>query len=202
MATVTWFTRLARVRPAVDALWHMMVSAEVTSGYDVAQLVVTQAPHQDGQRWAALTAADADASAQSRPQVAVIMHTPAQPTLAASLAAMTIDSWTEQTPRANETAGVSFHYDAPSNRAPQAALLAVPPQISEHPWRLDVLADTVVEAFDLARLRGATLHELPLVGSVLPALYLPLDITGNVPSVDIDRLADTLGPAGFTLGRD
>jgi hypothetical protein len=202
LATVTWMTRLARVRPAVDALWHVMVSAEVMSGYDVAQLAVTQAPQHDGQRWAALPLVDAEAPAQPRPQVAVIMHTPAQPALPANLAALSVDSWTEQIPRPDETAGVSFHYDAPSNRAPQTALLAVPPEISDHPWRLDVLAETVTEAFDLARIRGATLHELPSVGSVLPALYVPLDLTGNVPSIDIDRLASTLGPGQLTLGRD
>ena len=200
LATVTWMTRLARVRPAVDALWHLLVSAEVVSEYDVTQLAVTQAPQHDGQRWAALPIAGAPA--QPRPQVAVIMHTPAQPALPANLAALSVDSWTEQIPRPDETAGISFHYDAPSNRAPQTALLAVPPENSDHPWRLDVLADTVTEAFDLARIRGATLHELPSVGSVLPALYVPLDLTGNVPSIDIDRLASTLGPGQLTLGRD
>ena len=42
---------------------------------------------------------------------------------------------------ATETAGVALHYDAPSNRAPQVALLAVPPDVSvDRPWSLDLVA--------------------------------------------------------------
>lgn len=201
LSVVTWMTRLARVRPAIDALWHLMIGAEVAAGYDIERFAVIQVPQRDGQRWAALEL-DESAPHQPRPQVAVVLHAVGQPTLPTSMAALTIDSWTEQLPSAEEVAGMALQYDAPSNRAPQAALLAVPPESSANPWTLDLVADTVIEAFDLARLRGATLAELPAVGAVLPALYLPLDVTGNVPSVDVDRLADTLGPAHLTLGRD
>jgi hypothetical protein len=201
LATTTWMTRLARVRPAIDALWHLVTAAEVTSDYDVDSFAVLQAPHRDGQRWAALQV-DATASEQPRPRVALTIHTPGRSTVPVTMAAMAVDSWTEQLPSAQETAGLAFHFDAPSTRAPQSALLAVPSGASPTPWTLRLIADSILEAFDLARIRGATLQDLPAIGAVLPALYLPLDASGNVPSVDVDRLAQTLGPDQLTLGRD
>jgi hypothetical protein len=96
---------------------------------------------------------------------------------------------------------VSLHYDAPSNRAPQTALVAVPHDLSERPWGLDALVGTVVDALDLARLRGVTLAELPVAAAVLPALYAPFDASGNVPSFDVDRMAKRMA-ATFVLGKD
>ena len=39
------------------------------------------------------------------------------------------DAWNEVVPSERETTGVSFHYDAPGARPPQAILLAVPPAL-------------------------------------------------------------------------
>jgi hypothetical protein len=196
LAPVTWMTRMARVRPELDALWHLLVSAEAVTGYDATRFAVAQVPHVAGSAWAALPFDDARPAAD----VAVAVHAPSG--LRKAIAAFTVDTWTEQIPLPSETAGLTFHYDAPSNRAPQSAIIAVPPQLGDHPWNLELIADTVREAFELARIRGVTLHDLPALGAVLPALYLPLDPGGNVPSVDLDRLADRLGPATLALGKD
>jgi hypothetical protein len=153
-------------------------------------------PFAAGDAWAALTFGDKRPTARA----AVALHAPGG--FRSPTAAFTVDTWTEQIPLPEETAGMSFHYDAPSNRAPQTAIVAVPPQLADHPWSLDTIADTVREAFDLARIRGVGLHDVPAVGAVLPALYLPLDPGGNVPSVDLDRLADVLGPSTLVLGKD
>lgn len=196
LAPVTWMTRMARVRPDLDALWHLLVAAEAATGYDAGAFAVAQVPFAAGDPWAALPFGDKRPTARA----AVALHAPGG--FRSPTAAFTVDTWTEQIPLPEETAGMSFHYDAPSNRAPQTAILAVPPQVADRPWSLDALADTVREAFDLARIRGVGLHDLPAVGSVLPALYLPLDPGGNVPSVDLDRLADVLGPTTPVLGKD
>jgi hypothetical protein len=198
----TWMTRMARVRPQLDALWHLLTAAEAaTGGFAATEWSVAQRPLRDTDRWAALSFAP-----QRRPthvQVATVMHTPGRARLSGSVGILVVDSWTEQVPMATETAGVALHYDAPSNRAPQVALLAVPPDVTvDRPWSLDLVLESINEAVDLTRLRGVTLTELPVVGSVLPALYLPFDITDNVPSIDVDRLADRLGPAQFVLGKD
>ncbi len=165
------------------------------------QWSVVQRPLRDTDKWAALPF-----EAARRPthvQVATVVHTPGRARLTGPVGVLVVDSWTEQVPMATETAGVALHYDAPSNRAPQVALLAVPPDVSvDRPWSLDLVLASIDEALDLARLRGVTMAELPGVGAVLPALYLPFDVTDNVPSIDFDRLADRLGPAQLVLGKD
>lgn len=196
LTPATWMTRMARVRPELDALWHVLVSAEAATGYDAAAFAVAQMPHAPNATWAALPFDGAPPTAD----VAVAVHAPSG--LGERIAALVIDTWTEQIPLPAETAGLAFHYDAPSNRAPQSAILAVPPQLVDRPWNLDLIADTVREAFDLARIRGVTLRDLPAVGAVLPALYLPMDPGGNVPSVDLDRLVDRLGRDTMVLGKD
>jgi hypothetical protein len=196
LAPVTWMTRVARVRPELDAIWHLLVSAEAATGYDAAAFAVAQVPHAAGAAWAALPFDAARPTAEA----AVVVHAPSG--LGGPVGAFTVDTWTEQLPLPVETVGLSFHYDAPSNRAPQAAILAVPPEVTDHPWNLDLIADTVREAFDLASIRGVTLHDLPALGAVLPALYLPFDPGGNVPSVDLDRLVGRLGPSTMVLGKD
>jgi hypothetical protein len=199
MAPVTWITRLARVRPAVDALWHLLTAAEVTTAYPAARFAVAQLPNLDGERWAALPFDPA--APRPAPRAAVLLHTSGTVTLAGPVAALAIDSWTEQIPLPVETAGVTLHYDAPSNRAPQTALLAVPHDLSERPWGLDALVGSVADALDLAHLRGVTLAELPVAAAVLPALYAPFDASGNVPSFDVDRMAKRMAST-FVLGKD
>jgi hypothetical protein len=196
LAPVTWMTRMARVRPDLDALWHLIVAAEATTGYGAGAFSVAQVPFAAGDAWAALPFGTARPTADA----AIAVHAPSG--IRNPIAALTIDTWTELIPLPSETAGLSFHYDAPSNRSPQTAILAVPPELAERPWSLDAIAATVREAFDLAKIRGVGVHDVPAVGAVLPALYLPLDPGGNVPSVDLDRLADGLGPPNLVLGKD
>ena len=52
---------------------------------------------------------------------------PADVDLAAPLAGLLVDEWTEVVPSRTETAGLAFRYDPPDAMAPQAMLLAVPP---------------------------------------------------------------------------
>ena len=65
-----------------------------------------------------------------------------------------IDEWIEVLPSAQQITGVSFQYSDPIARAPQAILLAVPPD--DFPdWTLESLEGSVLEALDLAKVRGA-----------------------------------------------
>ena len=90
-----------------------------------------------------------------------------------------IDEWTEVIPDATQMTGVSFHVEQPAARAPQAILLAVAPD-EAHVWSLANLEATVLETFDLARLRlvdGEALaapppRSPPKLGQYLPAIYL------------------------------
>ena len=64
-----------------------------------------------------------------------------------------VDEWSELIPADEENTGVAFHYDRPSSEAPQAILLAAPPQFTGQ-WKWNDLVDTLHETLDFARLRA------------------------------------------------
>ena len=203
LAVATWLTRMSKVRPELDALWHLVVAAEATTaGFTATAHSIVQLPAETP-TWAALAFADED----DRPAdvaVATVVHTPGATGLDGTIGLLVVDAWTEQIPVAVETAGAALQYDAPSNRAPQVALLAVPPEAGgDHPWSVDALLSVVEQSLDLAHARGVTLEELPAAGSVLPALYLPFDLGDDVPSVDLGHLATLHAQsATLVLGKD
>ena len=78
--------------------------------------------------------------------------------------------------------GVAFHYDAPKAQAPQAVLLALPPDPSRN-WVFEDLEAILLETLELAKLRGMrpedllrTRYTTTEVGSYLPAVYLFEDL--------------------------
>jgi hypothetical protein len=87
------------------------------------------------------------------------------------------------------TTGVSFQYDAPGARPPQAVLLAVAPPDTVR-WELESLEQTLLETLDLARLRALdpqALGEDILVQRALPALYVSVNLAGETLSTDFRR---------------
>jgi hypothetical protein len=89
------------------------------------------------------------------------------------------------------TTGVGFHFDEPGARAPQAVLLAVHPR-PDAPWSLDVLADVVSEAADLARIRAVGPEEMPWVGRLAPALYFADNDLDDTIRLDFADLVATV----------
>lgn len=92
---------------------------------------------------------------------------------AARITGLVVDEWHEIIPNAQETTGVSFHYDAPSAEPPQALLLAVSQRrrTAHGMWSWDELVDCVDQALVLAKMRAVGPDELrhtPL-DAVLPA---------------------------------
>jgi len=117
--------------------------------------------------------------------VAVGDFNPAQPN-----AGLVVDAWDEIIPGPVETTGLAFHYDAPGARAPQAVLLAVPPDRTERTWSFEALVETVLEAAGLFRLRAVGLKQMRiLTGGMLPAVYLPQNFTKDEPSVNLFKIA-------------
>jgi hypothetical protein len=93
-----------------------------------------------------------------------------------------LDAWTEATPRASTTTGLSFHYDAPGSRAPQVVLLVVPP-VPAAGWSFDVLEAAILETEELARLRLVPPNRVH--GTYLPAIYLAENLEGDTVSTDL-----------------
>jgi len=94
-----------------------------------------------------------------------------------------IDRFTEVVPEEEQVTGVSFGFDAPAARAPQAILLAVPPDVDQG---LDAatLLEVVAETRELAQARMARPVDLdPALRGLLPTALLPAAGPTAVPLV-------------------
>ena len=112
--------------------------------------------------------------------------------LAAAVSGLMIDEWIEVIPNARETAAVAFHHNEPNARAPQAVLIAVPPD--ERPtWEPETLEAILLETLELAKLRAVDLtalqgaagkEEAALPVQLLPALYFASNAADQTISTD------------------
>jgi hypothetical protein len=82
---------------------------------------------------------------------------------------LVVDTWNEDIPDTNATAGVSFHFDAPGAMPPQAVLLAVPED--DTALTVDQLAGVVTQTLELAMIRAIDPERLGQVGHYLPAIF-------------------------------
>jgi hypothetical protein len=165
-ASISWFQRMARIRPGVSRLNSAMFYAEALAGKSLTNLEVAQFPVVAGDRWIALE--QTGSAPSSRLSLVALASAPlAAGTLVAGLVA---DEWVEVLPSVQQITGISFHQDDPTARAPQTLLLAVRPDDFPE-WTLEALEGTVLEALDLAKLRAVDPDALNALGHYLPALY-------------------------------
>ena len=123
-------------------------------------------------------------------QLAVVAHCSGTVDFATPLAGLFVDGWAETIPGREETTGLAFHHDAPGARAPQAVLIAVPPAATDPTWSVDTILDTLVEAYELARIRGVGPDRLEWLGTLLPASRLPDSVSPDIPAVSLKKLAE------------
>lgn len=183
LAAAGWLAGVGRVRPEADRLARVTALGDALSNSGP-RLTVGQLPHDPdpARRWIGL-----ELGTEAPPVLAAFVVSsadrldPTQP-----IAGLMVDDWADVVPHADETTGLALHFDRPSAEAPNCALLAVHPGDGES-WDLATLTDTVVEAVELARLRAVDLQSLQMVGRVLPATYMPRNVTGDTASVDFRR---------------
>ena len=193
LAPLAWLHRVGLVRPGIEPLSSLLTAGEAnTRDLGLPRLELVQLPHEPGQRWVALPPAEAVPPGT----VGIVVHAPAGFDPARPAAGIVVDEWTETIPAAVETTALSFHYDAPAARPPQAIVLAVTGTPGETHWSFDELLGIVRETIALAHLRAVGPRDLPDLGGYLPALYVPQDVTGDVPGVDLFDLADRLQHPG------
>jgi hypothetical protein len=164
-----WLQDMALVRPAVDAFDRAAVAAEVIAGTPAATYVVAQpvVASEGGQPWIAI----APPAEGPRPRSSLVMQRDGDGT--GPLSGLVVDSWTEVVPRMGgkhgpeEVVGVAFDFDRPGARAPQAMLIAVPPDLSRG-WCMEDLHAAVEEALLLARIRTLDLEDIPELRTLLP----------------------------------
>jgi hypothetical protein len=86
-----------------------------------------------------------------------------------------IDGWAEAIPRTRQTTTAAFGFNAPAARAPQAILLAVPPDLNpEGGTQLDTAAliNILEETRELAHARAVNAEELGAYLAVVPTVML------------------------------
>ena len=107
------------------------------------------------------------------------------PTLFAT--GLLVDEWTEVVPNTHETTALAFQFDAPDACAPQAVLIAVPP-VAGQEWDAERLRRVLMEALDLAKLRGVDTRALGAAAQHLPGLYLAFNTEDHAVSTDFAAL--------------
>jgi hypothetical protein len=138
------------------------------------------------ERWIALPLPEG-APTPDTPVASFLLDLLGEPAAGRAVSALVFDQWVETLPvrtrqgepkegvpppaaRARVTTGVAFHAAAPSARAPQSLLLAVPPDPAQR-WNSDTLLAVLRETLELARLRGVTMEHTVGATRLLPALY-------------------------------
>lgn len=179
-----WLERMATVRPGVAKLADVALHAEAAGTGAGQALRIGQTPFVVDDHWVGAAGRPADAS----PATGMVIHAPTgQLDLSQPVAVAVVDEWSEVVPGTSHTAGVSFHFDAPGARPPQAILLAVPP-VPGAAWSLDTLTAVISETLDLAQVRLVDLQAVAWLGRYLPAAYLPDTTLGTAPGIGIKGL--------------
>jgi len=186
---MTFFQRAARVRDRVARLDLVFTYADAVTRSVPMRLRVAQLPYAPRARWLALPLRTANEEPLGG-RLSLVAHLRGTMSPRASLTGLVVDEWVEVIPKRRETTGVAFHYDQPGAQAPQALLLAVPVE-GQQAWTRDALAETVLDALELAQLRAVDAQALAEGGHFLPALYFAFNVKGDSVSTDFKRVAAT-----------
>jgi len=189
-----WFRRMTRVRPAVTRMGDAFLYADALSSTKALDLSVGQLPFQAGDRWIGLPI-DGNHPVEAN-RVSLVASLPETFDAFAPIAGLAVDEWVETLPSSIETTGLAFHFDQPDARAPNAVLIAVPPDPLK-PWDLATLEKVLLETLDLVKIRVVDTHALTDLGQFLPALFFAFNPDHRTVSTDFTRAA---GPASREVG--
>jgi hypothetical protein len=199
IAVYPWLAQVQRVRPGVARLSASLHAADSVGTGERMHLTVGQLPHVAHDRWIGLPFDPPHACPAG--VVSLVLQAQEKLDLAQPMVGLLIDEWVETVPSTFETTGIAFQSNPPDASAPQALLLAVPSAPGQA-WTAWNLHRVLMETWDLARLRtidaealDTALHNpvpgAEAVGDVahfLPALYFPLNLNADTPSLDFGPL--------------
>jgi len=145
-----WLYGLARVR---EKLQHWERIVMLTRAFDKAEpeLLPVQFPFKPDDHWLGLEfpadhKIDGDRLLYTAHYAAPFQKTQRQ-------CGLLLDEWTEVIPGAEETTGITFHYDRPNSEPPQVMLL-VTPTTFDGSWQWRDLVDALNETLELAKHRA------------------------------------------------
>jgi hypothetical protein len=190
-----WLRVAALVRAPLDR-YHRLTMLQRALAVAPAALTVTQVPHTPNARWVGLPFPDETARPISGTlSLALFAGNAPLPAANAKWVGLLLDEWTELIPNREESTALAFHYDDPGAEAPQAVLVAVPPDNAEN-WSLDTVIAVLRETLELARLRAVDGDLLGVLSQLLPATYLAANSQADTVAV---KFKDTLKKDAFIV---
>ncbi|WP_225651917.1 flagellar export protein FliJ [Streptomyces pseudogriseolus] len=168
-AVTDWLLDMERVRPRARTLGDALAASEVLASGPPSGFTVAQSP--GGRPWIARGPATVPSRSEPAPTQCAVLRTDGPPD-ADRVTGLVVDAWTETAPEPvdEEMGALAFHYNQPDARAPQAWLLAVPPDPSRG-WCMEDLHAVVEETFALARVRGMDLTDVAELRGLLPVQW-------------------------------
>lgn len=200
MAVYPWCQRMARVREGVGRMSATLHAAESVQPAARPRLAVAQLPHVAGERWVGLPVLAGGSLPAGKLSLVVQAADELDPSHA--MVGLWLDDWVELVPNARENTGIAFQFNPPDACAPQAILIAVPPDLSK-PWTPWTLHRLLLETLELASLRAVDAEALdhamvtPSAASggsagglahFLPALCLAVNAEGDAVAPDLSSL--------------
>ncbi len=173
-AAVRWLHQVGRVRDRVGGAATAVDLVDAAAGTVRFDPVLVQLPDHPGEGWAATTVPAADRSPRTC-LLALAWPDPA----ADRFAGLVLDGWTEVIPDRRATTGLAVHFDAPSARAPQACLLAVPPTTGD--WSFDHVLALLRQTMRRVAQRAVGPAAVDGWGQFLPAVFLGADADPGPP---------------------
>ncbi|MFZ1925408.1 MAG: hypothetical protein WAU42_04605 [Solirubrobacteraceae bacterium] len=181
-----WLLQLSHVRPAAQRLDSAFAATRLLGAarpvVELAQLPLTA-----NDRWLGLPLEAGKMPAGGRVSIEAVCV--GDPSTATAYAGLLVDEWLDRIPAATSTSGVSFHYEEPTSRAPQAMLLALCPD-ARQTWDLGLVQTILDETFELAKCRAVDLASIREVGQILPALYFPFNLQAATPATHFMEVAE------------
>jgi hypothetical protein len=167
-----WLQGLRRTRRGLATFDDVASAVELLETGPLAFAVV-QLPVDRAGRWVAEAVPDQNT-------LHVVLASTGAGSITPRATGLIIDDWVEPVPLTDVDSGVAFHFDTPGGEAPQAILLAVPPEGATG-WSASTVAATVRTTFGLARRRAVGPTELAAagldgvapLGHYIPATNLP-----------------------------
>ncbi|MBI3541972.1 MAG: hypothetical protein HY075_01675 [Deltaproteobacteria bacterium] len=201
-AVKKWFHLTVRARDSLGSLRRMSLAAEALgqplgfSGLDTDtgrprySVLQSPAPAVAG-AWAGL-AGDADSIVPGT--ISLVLLSRDADASDTDWYGLLVDEWPELVPSKREKTGVSFHHPSPKSRAPQAILVAVPPNVAAKKWDLATLQAVLQETLDFAKMRAVDTDLLGDFSQSIPALYLGANAAGAVVSTRLDGCSTPVDP--------
>jgi len=167
-----WLQRLRRTRPGLATFDDVASAVELLETGPL-EFGVVQLPVDRAGRWVAEAVPDQNT-------LHLVLASTSAGSITPRATGLIVDEWVEPVPLTDVDSGVTFHFDTPGAEAPQAVLLALPPE-GATAWSATSVAATVRTTLVMARRRAVGPAELAAaesdgvapLGHYIPATNLP-----------------------------